>query len=219
MPRATHSDDVVHTTSAPLGRRERKRLATRRLLVDTALELFDRHGFDDVTVVDIAAACDLDPSTFFRHIGSKDAVLFTDVDEFADRIGPALAARPPDEPVLDAIVNAMLDLGRERTLRPELEMLRTRLRDSSPALRTQDLVHREHLTEQLTAAIGARVQADPDDPTPYLAATLWVAAFTHYRRRHVEATLSGPPGRVPRPSVDAVLETLRPLWPTGAGWR
>jgi AcrR family transcriptional regulator len=219
VPRATQSDDVVHTTSPPLGRRERKRLATRRLLVDTALELFDQHGFDDVTVADIAAACDLDPSTFFRHIGSKDAVLFTDLDEFADRIGPALAARPTDESVLDAIVNAMLDLGRDRTLRPELEMLRTRLRDSSPALRTQDLVHREHLAEQLTAAIGARVQADPDDPTPYLAATLWVAAFTHYRRRHLQAADSNVPDGVPQPSVEAVLRSLRPLWPTGPGWQ
>lgn len=217
MPRATPSDDVVPTTPPPAGRRERKRLATRRLLADTALELFDRHGFDDVTVNDIAAACDVDPSTFFRHIGTKDAVLFTDVVEFADRIGPALAARPVDEPVLDAVVHTMLDIGQDRTLRPELEMLRTRLRDSSPALRTQDLVHREHLVEQLSAAIGARVDAGPDDATPYLAATLWVAAFTHYRRLQTKDPSQS--DRAHEPSVDAVLESLRPLWPTGPEWQ
>ena len=46
-----------------LGRRERKKAATRKALADAALELFLDRGFDDVGVREIAEAADVSTAT------------------------------------------------------------------------------------------------------------------------------------------------------------
>jgi len=82
---------VPENTDTPmaLGRRERKRLETRNVLAAVALELFAERGFDAVTVNDIADRADVDPSTFFRHFGSKEAVIFSDRGDRTGRLGDA----------------------------------------------------------------------------------------------------------------------------------
>lgn len=198
-----------------VGRRERKRRETRQALVDAAIRLFARDGFDEVTVVDIAESADVDASTFFRHFRSKEAVLFTDMVDFTEGIGPALDTRPPGEPLFDALVAAMVELGSRRPLDVELEFLRGRLTQSSAALRAQSLVYRESMVDELTAAVAARLGADPViDPAPYLAATVWAAAFDFYRRRMVATATTADPAETPLTVLlDDVLDILRPIWP------
>jgi AcrR family transcriptional regulator len=70
-----------------LGRRDRKRLETRKGLAAVALELFAERGFDAVTVNDIADRADVDPSTFYRHFGSKEAVVFSDLGDWTRPAG------------------------------------------------------------------------------------------------------------------------------------
>ena len=45
--------------------RERKREKTRAAIIDAAMELFERHGYDGTTVADIAAAAEIGTRTFF----------------------------------------------------------------------------------------------------------------------------------------------------------
>jgi AcrR family transcriptional regulator len=203
-----------------LGRRERKRLETRQSLVDAAVTLFTQHGFDQVTVVDIADSADVDQSTFFRHFGSKEAVLFTDMADFTDHVGSMLDNRPADESLLDAIVGSMVDLASRRQVVPEMEFLRAKLTRSSPVLQAQMLVYRERLVEELATAIGRRVGVDASvDPMPYLAATLWAATLDFYRRRAVAAKPSRRnPAKALSESLDEVLGILRAVWPTDVAW-
>jgi AcrR family transcriptional regulator len=165
-----------------LGRRERKRLETRDALVRAALELFGQKGFDAVTVTDIAERADVDPSTFFRHFGSKEAVLFIDVADYVQRMAPALEARPSDEPLLDSLAAASeVFLGAEDDAMP-LEVLRASLSESTPSIRAQGLVYREQLVRALAEILAARLGVDPaKDPRPYLVASTWIAAFEWYR--------------------------------------
>ena len=76
-----------------LGRRERKKLATRRALADAALRLFDQQGFDATTVEQIARVVDVSARTFHRYFERKEDVLFAD---HAERISNfrALLAQP-----------------------------------------------------------------------------------------------------------------------------
>jgi AcrR family transcriptional regulator len=60
--------------------RERKHARTRQALIDAAVELFERHGYDKTTIADIAAAADISPRTFFGYFASKEDLLFTDPD-------------------------------------------------------------------------------------------------------------------------------------------
>jgi AcrR family transcriptional regulator len=57
------------------GRRERRSRELRERIYRTAQALFLEHGFDAVTVNQIADAADIAPATFFNHFQSKGAVL------------------------------------------------------------------------------------------------------------------------------------------------
>ena len=58
-----------------LNRRDRKKLMTRRAIRSAALELFAERGYDDVTVAEITEAADVSAMTFYRHFGTKEAVI------------------------------------------------------------------------------------------------------------------------------------------------
>jgi len=56
-------------------RQERKKVQTRGLIFETAMELFLKQGYDDTTVEQIVAKADLAKGTFFNHFPTKDAIL------------------------------------------------------------------------------------------------------------------------------------------------
>ncbi|MCU1657579.1 MAG: TetR family transcriptional regulator [Pseudonocardiales bacterium] len=172
------------TEERPIGRRERKLQQTRSSLTRSALELFAERGFDAVTVVDIANRSDVDPSTFFRHFRSKEALLFTDMDNYVAMIRPLLDERPADEPLIESFRAVNLHIS--ETYDYELENLRAELSESSAELHAQGVIHRERIVVDLTQLIGEHLGIDAQsDPRPYLAATVWTAAFGWFRRRKV----------------------------------
>lgn len=80
--------------------------ATRERLQAAALELFEQHGFDGVTVEDIVAAAGVSHMTFFRHFGSKERVLLD--DPFDPMIAMAVAATDPQLPAVERIAAGMM---------------------------------------------------------------------------------------------------------------
>src|SRR4051794_16478206 len=54
------------------GLRERKKAATRQTISDTATRLFEQHGFEQVTLSEIATAADVAPKTIWNYFGSKE---------------------------------------------------------------------------------------------------------------------------------------------------
>ena len=63
-------------TQRPLSPRLRRRDNVRARVEHVALDLFRRHGFEQVTVERIAAEAGVAPTTFYRYFGTKDGVLF-----------------------------------------------------------------------------------------------------------------------------------------------
>lgn len=57
------------------GRRERKRQQTADLLTEKAIELFEAHGYEAVTMEQIAAAADVAKGTLYNHFPVKEALL------------------------------------------------------------------------------------------------------------------------------------------------
>ncbi|MEU6487219.1 helix-turn-helix domain-containing protein [Streptomyces sp. NPDC046887] len=82
-------DTETGAAPVPMGRRERKKAATRQAIADTALRLFLERGYDDVGIREIADAADVSTTTLFKHFPVKEALVF---DEDADQEARLLAA-------------------------------------------------------------------------------------------------------------------------------
>jgi len=65
--------------------RQKKALETREKLLKTSLDLFNKHGFEHVSVEQITKACKVSKGTFYTHFPSKyDVILekFEELDSF-----------------------------------------------------------------------------------------------------------------------------------------
>ncbi|CEG94510.1 TetR family transcriptional regulator [Propionibacterium freudenreichii] len=60
------------------GLRERKRRAAMRHIQHVALDLFDAHGFQQVSVEQIADAAEVSPSSVYRYFGTKEGIVLAD---------------------------------------------------------------------------------------------------------------------------------------------
>jgi len=82
--------------------------ATRARLREAALDLFERRGYHEVTVEEIAAAAGVSHMTFFRHFATKERVLLD--DPFDPVIADAVADQPVDLPAIERVARGMLSL-------------------------------------------------------------------------------------------------------------
>ncbi|MFD1542445.1 TetR/AcrR family transcriptional regulator [Nonomuraea guangzhouensis] len=85
-------------------RRERKKLQTRQLLVDTALRLFAEQGYEQTTIAQITQAADVAKKTFFNHFPTKEDVLFADTGQYVQAAVEVIGERAPEAPVSDVLL-------------------------------------------------------------------------------------------------------------------
>ncbi len=64
------------------------------MLIDAAVELCERQGFERTTVDQIAAIADVSPRTFSRYFATKDAIATALIDEAIDKAAVELARQP-----------------------------------------------------------------------------------------------------------------------------
>jgi len=161
------------------GLRERKKARTREAIIDAALDLFERNGYEATTVEDIAAAAEVSPRTFFRYFDSKLDLVMARRGEKHPDLGQALAARPAGEGLLEA-VRAVLRTELEEQVGDPLVRREFQVMLTTPGLRR---LAREHFHEEeadMVPAVAARLGCDPDDPaahiaTGMIASALWAA--------------------------------------------
>lgn len=115
--------------------------ATHVAIRRAALSLFEKEGYANVTVVQVAATAGVDPMTVYRHFGTKHGLVLRLGDDpgTPQRLGEAFAAvAQPGGSLLDAVQAAVTQWVQEAT--PELldEAFRvTQLTASTPELRSQ----------------------------------------------------------------------------------
>ncbi|NUT38904.1 MAG: TetR family transcriptional regulator [Thermoactinospora sp.] len=91
-----------------VGRRERKKQATRSAVRQAALRLALRHGVEGVTVEQIASEADIALRTFFNYFSSKEEAVVASAAAGAEALIGAFRARPRSESVLRALREAVL---------------------------------------------------------------------------------------------------------------
>ncbi|WP_018565355.1 TetR family transcriptional regulator [Streptomyces sp. PsTaAH-124] len=150
------------TDSPTVGRRERKKAATRQAIADAALELFTEHGFDQVSVRDVADRADVSTTTLFAHFPSKEALVFDrDADNEA-RLAAAVRDRPAGQDVVEALRAHALESWVAVSADPRHERF-TALVEQTPALREYaERMWMRH-AGTLGAAIAGELGREPDD--------------------------------------------------------
>ena len=142
---------------APLPLRERQRIALRAEIQQAALRLFAAEGFDNVTTEAIADEVGISPSTFFRHVPSKEHLLLGATQRGRARIVANFRARPPDEDVADSLAAAILARTSQFMDDDEtLELWRGAMASAPVELRRASLLSREECDE-LIGAVAARL--------------------------------------------------------------
>lgn len=125
------------------GLRERKKERTRLDLMRSALRQFADRGFDQVTVEEVAADCEVSPRTFFRYFSSKEDVLFAQSDRSLVRLLDTLRSQPSDMPAFEALRRAVRTLAEDYEEDKEAVVLRHKIMTTTPALRTR-AAERQH---------------------------------------------------------------------------
>jgi AcrR family transcriptional regulator len=176
---------------APLGLRERKKQETRGALSWAVIRLSAERGWDNVTVEDAAAAANVSERTFRNYFSSKaEAVAARHLDRM-QRVAAELRARPPGEPLWDAITNAVASqfAGGQPQSRQWTDAIRLML--TEPDVEGESLKANAAAQRDLAAAVAERTGADAARdlyPTLVAAATgaAIMAGMEHWLR-------AGPP--------------------------
>ncbi|MFC9790646.1 TetR family transcriptional regulator [Rhodococcus sp. NPDC127528] len=145
-----------------LGLRERKKIKTRALIRAEAMRLFEEQGYESTTIEQIAEAADVSPSTFFRYFPTKERVVL--VDDLDDPTIAALEKIPLDVPPLTAFRQAFEKTLSEMTEEQvEIELARSRLMFSVPALRAAFTVELYRSIDFAVEVLAERMGRSPDD--------------------------------------------------------
>jgi AcrR family transcriptional regulator len=162
---------------------QRRRHAAARAIERTALDLFARHGFDAVSVNDVAAAAGISQRTFFRYFTSKDDVLLDYQRRLEERLLEVLRTRPASEGAVTALRNSYLETS---TVAPQDRadvLVRARVLANAPGLRARS--HGEQVAGAIAIArdLALRMGTAPDDwRTQTVAAAMSAAALTAWDR-------------------------------------
>jgi AcrR family transcriptional regulator len=100
------------------GLRQLKKLETMRHVQLTALGLFEAHGFDAVTIEEVASAARVSASTVYRPFDTKEGLVIW--DEYDPVLLRALAERLRVDALGDAIERRSFDLPIASTMRRRL---------------------------------------------------------------------------------------------------
>ncbi|MBM2618569.1 TetR family transcriptional regulator [Actinoplanes sp. LDG1-06] len=187
-------------TEPVVGRRERKKAATRQAIADAALRLFLERGYDQVGIRDIADAADVSTTTLFKHFSGKEALVFDQEQDVDAGLVAAVRERVAGESVADALRRYVLAHWLPIAGHPQRAEF-VALVDTTPALRA----YYEQMWTRHTGTLGAAIAAELGRPADDLAC-LTLARFV----LDIPALTSTRPDR--RAAVETIFELLRDGW-------
>lgn len=138
------------------------------------MDLFTEHGFEQVTVAEIAARAGLTERTFYRHFSDKREVLFPDSSPLYTGLTDAVAAAPDSATPMETVA-AVLDTTAAFFIdRHEFSRRRYAVIAANAELREREAVKLASLADALAAGLRERGVAEP---AASLAAEAGIAVF------------------------------------------
>ena len=97
------------SVGAGSGLRERKKRETRERLGDVAARLFAKHGYDEVSIADVAGAAGVSEPTVYNYFPTKPDLVFDRADEVLEKIRSAISGRDSRQSPADAMRSLVLE--------------------------------------------------------------------------------------------------------------
>ncbi len=154
--------------------------ATRRRILDSAVELFAESGYGETGLADILGRAAVSKGAFYYHFDSKEAVAVAIIEEYRRRNAQQMRARiDPASPMLDRMIVASFAsaafIETDKAARIGHQLLQALGQVSKIAIEiygewTQEFVG--NLTDAMTA-LGTRHGADPGE----VAEAMWVGVL------------------------------------------
>ncbi|GAA3204952.1 TetR/AcrR family transcriptional regulator [Streptomyces virens] len=194
-----------------MGLRELKKRQTRTAIADAALPLFLEHGFDQVTVAEVARHAGVSTNTVFNYFPTKEDLFFDRQAEVEGHLAALVRDRAPGtcpvEAVRDDLLTALRHDDPALGFHPEAPRFWQVIHDSAALLARE-----REIGERAEAALATALPAHPPTATgPSRADTALLAllagavAGTHRAalRELRQRILSGEPPTDARDSIAA----------------
>jgi len=197
---------MTGSESEPMGRRERKKAATRKAISNAATELFLERGYDDVSIREIAEKADVSPTTVFAHFPQKEALVWDEDDDQRERLVAAVRSRPAGVSISQGLhAYFAYELSHSEPDEPEHDEETVRrflaLVDATPAL--TDYAQRMWLRHEDALATAIADELGQASPSPEVRA---------YARFVIQIQLLVMPSPEPLAMLDAVFRILDYGW-------
>lgn len=180
---------------SPSARAQESKAATRRRILDAAIDVFSRRGYHQAAVDEIVRESGTSKGAVYFHFPSKEAIFFAVVDEFAaaleKRINEAIAGqRGAVHRVTAAVEVALETLSRHRKL---AKIFLVDAVGMGPPFAERVLAIHERFTGLIQRYLDQAVaEGDLEPQDTALAATVWFGALNELLVRWVLTEGAGP---------------------------
>lgn len=158
---------------------------TAERLVKAALELCAEHGYDNVTVTQIAERAGITRRTYFRYFPDKREVLFAGSERLPAVVRAAVLDAHPAASPLAAVLEALTQVGAALADHVDRTAERRAVIASSPELQERE---RTKLAEVTGAIQDALRERGVDDDSAKLVAQIATVASQHALDRWAEGS-------------------------------
>ncbi|WP_410575464.1 TetR/AcrR family transcriptional regulator [Amycolatopsis sp. cmx-4-61] len=164
---------------------QRKQLRAQQRIIDAADELFALHGYDAVSVSDIAARAEVGRTTFFRYFGDKTEVVFAKEQALLDTIAQASAddtvgAAHDCREAIEQLRPTVLSLCAQVAEDPDAYDRHADLVEKHLELRARDALKTQQLASNLSEMLRSR---GTSQTIAVFAAQITLACYETARRR------------------------------------
>ncbi|WP_393087452.1 TetR/AcrR family transcriptional regulator [Streptomyces sp. LN704] len=191
------------------GLRERKKQRTHAAISDAAIALFLEHGFNQVSVAQVAEAAEVSKRTVFAYFPAKEDLVVHRLADHETEIARIVRARPPHTAPLTALREHFVQGLRERDPitglndHPQVRRVHRMILDA-PSLVAR--MERFKTGSERALAQALRETADTSELTARLAAVQIVAVHWTLAQDNAERLANGEPADARHPGAVADAE-------------
>ena len=147
--------------SSPVTLQERKQQFVRDAIWDAAIDLFDRKGFDETTVEEIAQAAGTSRRSFFRYFESKSDLLAQAVVSYGTSLTDAIESSPAEYALGDVFRSTVLRVARDSASQPRTRKV-MEIAERYPAAREAQIARVAEVQDRVAEAFARRCRKNQE---------------------------------------------------------